>query len=211
MGFFTLAPVRIMGESVIDTATGWNNSLWVGPIGENLSTIGQTFTVPAFTPQLESFSFWIGVDDFGPLRYAAYVAAWEGTRLTGPLLFETGLQTLPGSGGPRASHFITFNTGGIQLNPAAEYIAFVSTSAFQDDVFDQGVLGFRDADLYPGGQAFYQNNGSDFALLSQNPWVNLSGSDLAFRAGFAVPEPRTLWMALSGALLIFLSRRWCTL
>jgi hypothetical protein len=104
----------------------------------------------------------------------------------------------------------TFNTGGINLSSGQQYIAFMSASIFFDGVRGGSAAGRLDSNVYSGGQFFFLNNGSDFSLLTANPWFTEGGDDLAFQASFSapVPIPGAVWLmgsALAG--LAGLSRR----
>src|SRR4051812_49201062 len=75
--------------SQINTAVDWDHSRQIGMFGQlpGITVVGQSFTVPAETPILKSFSFWLnGTSD---VVFAAYVMAWDGTKAVGPVLWKS--------------------------------------------------------------------------------------------------------------------------
>ncbi len=91
---------------VIDTTTSWDGSSFaVGNftsallLGEpDFATIGQTFTV-GMDNILNSFAFWL--DDIGtdPVNFAAFVMEWDGSKATGPILFQSAARAVYGGSG----------------------------------------------------------------------------------------------------------------
>ena len=126
---------------------------------------------------------------------------WDETRAVGPVLFESGPRV---TGNLAGYEDFSFETGGLQLSPGAQYIAFLSESAFFDGTDDDSLLGSPRADVYPGGDFYFLNNGSNFDLVTSDLWTRTSDSaDAAFRMSF-VPEPVAL---VSFAVTVFLMTR----
>lgn len=200
---------------VIDTTTGFAFNIGIGRFGEQpvstdtLETIGQTFRAPAGFTQLNDFTFWARASN-GPdgLDFAGYVMEWNPltNRATGPLLYQSTLQTLALSApsNPTQTPFV-FHTGGLVLDATRQYVAFLSSSAFLDGVEGYGFLGYIRADVYADGAAVFFNSDSSLASLTSGRWSGPAGGvDLAFRANFsvpgAVPEASTYGLAASAFL-----------
>jgi len=165
----------------------------------NTATYGQTITAVAGTTQLNSFSFYIQTS--GTITYRAYVMAWDGTKATGPILFQSLDQVTSGTG----LNQYTYNTGGISLTPGSQYVLFASVSNNYFVGNSAGVMGARNNNPYSGGRFVYSNNGNNFGQLLSNNWDTFGDSyDLAFTAQLSspneVPEPTT--MALFGTGLV---------
>lgn len=200
---------------VIDTTPGFAFNIGIGRFGEQpvsgdtLETIGQTFRAPTGFTQLNDFTFWARASN-GPdgLDFAGYVMEWNSTtnRATGPLLYQSPLQTLALSapGNPTQTPF-AFHTGGLVLDATRQYVAFLSSSAFLDGVEGYGFLGYIRADVYADGAAVFFNSDSSLASVTSGRWGGPTGGvDLAFRANFstpsAVPEPGTYGIVAAALL-----------
>jgi hypothetical protein len=180
----------------------------IGKFGEGSSTIpgtnqsysytttyGQTFTVGSDNI-LNDFTFWLNDEsDPGPVDFAAYVMAWDGTKATGGILYDSGKKTT--NGGFSREQF-TFNTGGTTLNSGQQYVAFLSASNFFDGIDGSAYVEWINTgiDVYSGGNFVYAGNGSNFSQLTTNSWSNFyPTNDLAFKANLSsasaqpVPEP----------------------
>jgi hypothetical protein len=184
---------------VIDTTPNWSGQ-GITPFGEPNAAFGQTFNAPASI--LSSFVLLVeyaGVSSPPPpLNFKAYVMAWGGSKATGPVLYESNLQTLQ----PDTGAFLTFETGGIALTVGSEYVAFLDVPDQYYFVLAQAILGYVPAYIpsYAGGTAVFFGGGPGFGLLSTEDWIN-PGGDLAFRADFTnVPEPASLTMLSMGIL-----------
>ncbi len=183
-------------------STGSNGPYWHPFGGPNTATYGETFLSPVGYNQLDQFTFQFqgfdpGTgDDGADLRFYAYLMGWDGSKATGPILYQSAL-TDGTSGGPTT---FTFNTGGTAVTPGGLYVAFVNASQFIADNPNstaemQAIEGLTSI---PGGGFVYDNNGADFSALTNSTWdaVGLA-PDIAFSATFSngapvVPEPATL-------------------
>lgn len=177
----------------IDTTPSWDGSSFTQPFGEpDTATYGQTFTVGTDNV-LQSFSFWLGGFQDGSVDFAAYVMGWNGTNATGPILYQSAQQTKSSNS---SFQEFAFNTGGINLNPGQQYVAFLSASNFFDG--NPGTTGMGtiipDGDVYDGGGFVFYNNGSNFNLLTSDSWDSFSDrNDAAFKASFTpIPTPALL-------------------
>jgi hypothetical protein len=169
--------------TLIDTSTSWSGSDTIGPFGQpNTATFGQTLTVPGGDTVLDGFSFLLQQNSASAIQFAGYVMAWDGSKATGPILYQSGPQATT-----QWNVFEQFNfaTGGLNLAAGQQYVAFISASDFPTSGF--GNSGAPFGDPYPGGGLVYQNNGSNFAQLTTSNWNNLEGRDLVFKASFSAP------------------------
>lgn len=186
---------------VIDTTGSQNSSIW--SFGEsNTATYGQTFTVGAIETQLDSFKFFLD-DSRNPdtVDFAAYVMAWNGSRATGPVLFASGPQTTTNNAGLGGFEAFNISTGGLNLTAGGQYVAFFSASNYFDGATGTSSwASVSGTSSYAGGGFVYNNNGSNFGLLTTTNWAQnyqCTGCDLSFMMSFSepgdqVPEPGTL-------------------
>jgi hypothetical protein len=219
-GFLVLI-TRLDGQSTIDTYPAWVAAGMTGaaPFGEpNTATMGQTFTAPAGDIFLNSFSFWLEDSTqpgaaTSPVDFAAYVMAWNGTRATGSILYQSAPQVTTNNGGAGGFAQFTFSTGGTLLTPGSQYVAFLSASNFFDGDQEGVTMGWiGDGNAYPGGDFVFANNGSSFSGLITDPsaWDGSRIGDAAFQASFApeaVPEPATWAAAVMALIGVIFSQR----
>ena len=109
-------------DTAIDTTGSWDRSNHIGSFGEpNLATFGQTFTV-GNDNVLKSFSFWLrDIGDPDQPDFIAYIARWGGNSIIGPILFQSPSFTVTST---TFTEF-AFDTGGLILQPGAQYLAFL--------------------------------------------------------------------------------------
>ena len=221
LGIMT-ATVDVASAAFIDTTGSWDVNTGVGPFGRpSYSTLGQTFTTPADN-QLDDFTFYIIRSPFSgndPFNFVAIVMQWNGTNVTGPVLFESGLQTFTAT--DLKFYPITINTGGLTLTAGQQYVAFftVANTPGQPGLYassptnNSTYWGYTGRDSYTGGGLVYSNSGSSFpnSGWSIHPFSN----DLAFQMNFSstspptnvVPAPPGLLMVLTGLPVLGLIRR----
>lgn len=174
-------------QAQINTIPGWNGSGFISSFGvTNTATYGETISVPAGASPLNSFSFEIGYCS-NSVTFRGEVYAWDGTKATGPALFESATQTVAAGS---SYQLVTFNTGGLTLTPGA-YVLFASTSRDQGDAPPSscrwGSVGNNTA--YAGGQFVYMNNGPDPTQWTLTTW-SIIAQDLAFAVdGLVVAAP----------------------
>jgi hypothetical protein len=180
----------LMSQGSINTIPSWDGINAEANFGvPDTATYGQTITVAAGSGPLASFGFEIG-NCTANVSLRGEVYAWDGTKATGPSLFESSVTSVPASSG---FQLVTFNTGGLNLTPGA-YVLFATTSRDQTDAPLAGCTWGRVLDtVYPGGTFVFESNGTDTSLWTAPTALiswHTNGSDLAFQANFsAVPGP----------------------
>ena len=177
----------------MDTTPAWDGSSVVTDFGySTIATFGQVITVPQTDWMLTSFTFYMNLPDTCTFR--GFVYKWDGSKATGPALYESAPRTTSGSG---TLEEITFEFGGLELTRNAAYVLFASTS--KDDGSGDGPWGQpQSQDVYPGGDNgfVFLNNGSDESLWTVDNWTRNAmggGADLAFKATFVKPARRILY------------------
>ena len=206
---------QVEAVTIIDTTPGWDGINSIGFFGEpNFATWGQTFTTNATDTILDNFTFWL--DDalnFDFVDFAAYVMAWDGSKATGSVLFQSAPLSTTNNGGQDGMEQFTLNTGGVGLAPNQQYVAFFSASNFFDSAEGAASMGFLGINVYAGGGFVFAGNGSNFSLLTQNNvWNTSFHEDVAFvvslsSAGQPIPEPSTLLLVGTGLVGLAAYRR----
>jgi hypothetical protein len=188
-GTLAFAPRAGATTASIDTTSSWNGFSTVSPFGyANTATYGQTVTVPADDPQLDSFTFYMSLPTNVLFRGEVY--AWDDVsyEAVGGALYESGSTHTDSN----ALQAITFDTGGLRLTAGAKYILITTVS--QDYAADAntgaGSFGFVSSDVYSGGGFFFNNDGGHPSLWTTSSWqvIGFLGSgigDLAFKADFS--------------------------
>ncbi|WP_310482203.1 PEP-CTERM sorting domain-containing protein [Chamaesiphon sp. VAR_48_metabat_403] len=196
----------VQAATLIDTGGNGGNGGTFSPFGETFnSSFGQTFTVGSDNI-LNDFTFWLN-DRTNPdaVDFAAYVMAWDGTKATGSIIYQSSPQSTNGASGFEQ---FTFNTGGTNLTSGQQYVAFLSTFGLLDGITGQAQMGASFTRTYSGGEAVYTSTNFD-PSSPNNSWIKpeafgLGTFDAAFTANLSsasaqpVPEPSS-----SLGLLVF--------
>lgn len=146
------------------------------------ATIGQVITAPSGQGTLKSFTF----EMLAPtgLVFRPYVYAWDGTKATGPALYE-GLDMHTAD--ENAMQSFTVETGDVRVTPGAQYVLFLSASNDQAQDESTGFEGFLPIALgYSEGSLVEMNNGFDpqeWTAPEASSWTT-QNLDLAFNAVF---------------------------
>jgi hypothetical protein len=196
-GMMLFGMVTVANASTISSiGDGLTSAFNFGASGTN--TVGQTFRLSeegvGDDNLLDSVTFWIT----GYVEFTFYLYEWDGAKITGAPLFESGklssTQSDPELG-------LTVHVGGVELDVDREYVFFVSASAGSGNI--DAVMYISDPfwctwfsslcfeDPTPDHTLVY--NGADFSLLSSTAWGKNPSNDMAFTmelsaSGFE-PEP----------------------
>ena len=181
----------VFGQATIETLSQWNGIDNDPAFGEpSVATYGQTFVVPSGAGTLKSFAFLLD-DGADPVNFQTFIMAWDGTKASGPILFQSGAMATTNNGGLNGfERFdVSFN-GGLHLNPGSTYIAFFSASNLFDGTPDLSAVAYTPG-AYAGGGIYTLNNGNNFSAVTTNPWDDTLaglGFDLAFQLVFGPTE-----------------------
>ncbi len=169
----------------VETASGWNELDAIGEFGEpRNATIGQTFVAPAGVTQLDAFTFFLNDRmNSDAVEFEAFLMEWDGSRATGPVLFQSANLTTTNNRGRGGMEEFGIPTGGVPVTPGTSYIAFLSVSNLFDGEPGSASLGAVTGGAFAAGEIQFQNNGADFSLLTTADWTPLAG-DLAFELYF---------------------------
>jgi hypothetical protein len=196
------ASAELAQAGLIDTRPSWNGSSSISQFGyPDSSTFGQTVTASSQDHTLNSFAFEVKLPSAMSFRGEVY--AWDGTKATGPALFESGVTHTTSN----TFQLITFNTGGLDLQNGHQYVLFASTARdfASNSSVDTGVWASSGLDSYSGGQFVFLNNLGNSSAWTSEAWTTdyIGAGDLAFTADFAaesVPEPTSMALLGSGVI-----------
>jgi hypothetical protein len=174
-----------------------------------VNAIGQVIKVPT-NGDTELISFAIAIAVESNSRHTTMTGelyAWDGTKATGPNLFQSPLtQISPVTF--TATPTPIFDTGGIDLVAGGQYVVFVSSTPQSADFLSHLINGTGTG--YPDGPSVYIESSDPSVWTTQNWIVGVPNSDqtdlpqLNFVADFvapavAVPEPSGLLLLTLGA------------
>ena len=180
-----LAAAGVAGSAAAETiiSTLPEENATQRPFGcDDTGAYGQIVTVPVGESSLDSFSFRMDIP--AGVVFRGVVMAWDGDSAADPVLFESAPRSTAGAG----METVTFITGGVPVVEGDEYLIFAQADCTVTPPGTGGPWGTVQPGTYDGGTAVFQNNGGDFSQVTQPTW-NLPERDLAFEAGFGLPEP----------------------
>ena len=197
----------------IDTHTGWNGSMSMGPFGEpDTATFGQSITTDDAGGLLQSFTFYLEPLD---LDIRAYVFQWDGMKTVGSALFAS--QTFNIGASFSGFKAVTVSTDGLKLGANTQYALVFSSSGIQAEKYNTNNWAVRSTNVYSGGEFIFHNSGNDINSLGADFGWDCgdgcgfmgNGADLVFKAQIDalppvgnVPEPGTYALLLAGLALV---------
>ncbi|HEX8273594.1 MAG TPA: PEP-CTERM sorting domain-containing protein [Longimicrobiaceae bacterium] len=181
-------------------------------ITTSAETMGQTFVAPdPFNTVLQSFRVAFGTYPESR-EYVARLMRWlPGTlQVTGPTLFQSAVGTTMAN---TSWTYVTFDVGGIALDPTATYIFFLSVSgnngmtAPGSSIYSPSP--YAAGSTYDVGVSMF--DAVDTSARWGEPFSNYGGLDLAFTAQFTpdttVPEPASMALLGTGLAALVGARR----
>lgn len=176
------------------------------PFGNpNTATYGETFLAPTNGNDfMTDFSLYMaGPATSGNIVMGAYLATWNGSN-AGTLLWSSTEINYPNTGNAQ----LTF-TPGIQLNPGADYIVFLSVSQYYGQSSGESYISGGNNSCSGCFFAYSNNSGNFNSLFTAGGW-SASGlsPDFAFTADFTsgqqtVPEPGSILLFGTGLVGVF--------
>ena len=165
---------------LIDTTVGWNGGESIFSFGDGgaAEVYGQTFVVLAEAPTLQTLSFRVqhSPDDTSgeDLFFSIVVMAWNTDRATGPVLYESALQTITTAESTMTEYAV--DTGGLILTPGQEYVAFLSANnGFWNANSTLTRVGWQNAEIYANGESWLLDTDNDSSLITSTAWTNPFG------------------------------------
>jgi hypothetical protein len=168
-------------HATINTFKGWQGNQVVIPFGcPDTTTYGQTLTVPGHKVKLNKVTWtWSGQGSSMVVRFEVY--AWDGTKATGPNLFESAPRTISFADG--LYHHVSFNAHATHVTPGQQYVVFASIDKDYESCTNNYEVGWGATDdtAYGGGTFVFQNNSGNEANWTTVPW-NTASIDSVFKA-----------------------------
>jgi hypothetical protein len=159
------------------------------PFGESetaATTVGQTFRLSQETTGddnlLDSVTFWITASA-GDIEFKFYLYEWDGSKITGDPLFESGQMSTTQSGDDGG---FTVDLGGVALKVDQDYVFFVSTSDGSGKI---AIVWYWHSAEYPEDptpdhKLVYNDNGTEWDIYSTYSF----SADMAFTMELSASE-----------------------
>jgi len=192
---FATPPVAPAQNLSIGSLSGWDGVQSVtGPSYDgdtNLSSImavGETFLFSSGNAKVTSITFPLFANVLGPLDFQVGVAAWDGKRPKGPMLYLS--DELFCSSNSWQNYVVTPNN--LVLNQGQQYVLMFSGINYLDGQPHQAAMGYVPGNPYPDGQYFFLGmGGSNVGVndLFAHDWTGVA-LDMVFQVDYQnVPEP----------------------
>jgi hypothetical protein len=172
----------------IDTYSTWDGSSYVQPFGHaDTATYGQTITASADGKKIKNFAFYMSSNfGTGTMKLRGAVYAWDGDSATGNALWESKkAKNVKFTQGDPEVKKVAFKTKKAKaMTPGQKYVLFASVSKDYEEtapnVLSQWAAHF--ADVLPGGDVVFLNNGGDESQWTGGTWTTFTGFDFAMTA-----------------------------
>ena len=193
----------------------WNGTSVFAQMGETptlpatAATWGQAFSLPPGHRVLRTYSYWLSDSPVfypDPLDFAAYLMQWNGQRATGPILYQSAVQTIDGVAHGEFRRFdFRINRN---LDPGNQYIFFISNSQFFDGIPSMAFPAGLAADIDPSSHLVNLDNESDFTQITTTSWHQTPQWDMVFEARFdIIPTPTAAVLGAAAFVLLIKRRR----
>jgi hypothetical protein len=195
----------------IDTLSGWSGAITAtfgDDAGQNPggTTFGQTFTMPQ-DALLTGVAF--AVQGYAPntapqaCTFEAFIMAWNGSRPTGSVLYQSSALTMPLGFYPTVTFNLPINN--VNVSSGAQYVLFLTSNDFLDGIRSDAAVETV-FNTYPGGNFVSQYRGDSINDLLTQDWSQAGFLDLAFQINYQAPEPSAC--ALFGLSLAMILKMW---
>lgn len=187
----------------IDTTPAPMTNQNFSPFGvPNTATYGQTITIPAGSGSITSFGFEMNSVP-ATVVFRGHIYRWDPatSRAVGPSLYASPPRTTTGA----TKQIVTFTpAASVPVTAGQTYVIFASTS--QDQAGAPAATGGWDgstANVYAGGGAVFQNNGTDTTTWTGSVW-STPVFDFGFTTTFgAAVAPVSVPTMTEWALILF--------
>jgi hypothetical protein len=196
-------------------AVSYNNSTSSEDIiyfgNPNTATYGQTFTAPSANV-LNDWTFYLKNDGSTAQNFEFFLMAWDGSKATGSILYQSGLKTVATS----QNTYTPFSVApDVTLTSGQKYVMFINESGLNGGVDGQIGMGGNSNVSPLGGSFLFLNNGDTFGNVSTDPWDLYSVPETAYTADFSDSLPASVPDAANSMFLMSLAlgglagmRRW---
>lgn len=172
----------------------------------SLTAVGETFLISSGNAKVTSIDFPLFANLLGPVDFQVGVAAWNGNRPAGPMLYLSDELACPSNSWQ--NYVVTPNN--LVLNQGQQYVLIFSGINFMDGQSHQAALGYVPGNPYPDGQYVSLGfGGSDAGIndLFAHDWNGVA-LDIAFQVDYQnVPEPAINALLALGLGMFILCRR----
>jgi hypothetical protein len=186
-----VAGTPALATTVIDT-TGGAGKFELGSFGGS-TTYGQTFTVGGDTV-LNSYSMYLTKMTSESFQFKSYIYQWNGTGVTGPALFTSGLQQA--SIGTDRQY--AFSTTGLQLASNMQYVALMTVDGVPNTNAFGTMMPVVANTTYSGGNFVYTNSNTFGGRWDCSAQCSFGDAWLKASFSSAVPETATWGMMIAG-------------
>lgn len=184
-----VAMVLTAGVAGAALATPYSNTpgLNINYMGyPDTTTYGETFQAPG--GNLQDWTFYLNGGNAGNGNFV--IAAWDGNKAVGPVLYQQGFSYTPGANVP-----MTFTGIDLGLTSGNSYVAYMTIAGVNSPYSNVSTMGSQ-GDGGLGGHFAYLNSQGVDPLTLQKQWDTFYIPNMQFSADFGdaanVPEPASL-------------------